>query len=488
MSQFLRYLIFLFFVALNGHAFVLKRCNDDPFYQPDEGWQSKQPGEILRWRKIEPKFIGGDFNVAEAYQLLYRTSLNTPNEPSHTVTTILVPHNAKKDALVIGSTAQDANGQQCTPSAGYTYNSQTNIVFWLDETFFLQYLQEGYIMTVPDKEGPTNSFTAGRMEGYMTLDSVRATLAFSKLNLSKNTRVAGYGYSGGAITLGWASSLKPSYAPELNVIGWAYGGTPSNLSGTINHIDNTVFSDIILSGLTGIRDVYPKIREYLSSVLNAAGRRAIEFCHRSCLQEIILRYPFRSIYSYDFQTRGPRIFDEPVVQELFTELTMGLKAHETPDAPVFMYHAQQDEIVPYGDAHKTARAWCRNGAQVQFHSYTNAEMGHFTTEITGSVPAFRFIRDLFNNQPVPSGCQFTIQSSLLFDPSVLGGNADEILDALMAVFGENIGNEARVLAAKRKIIKGDTKVIFEHENHSHASSKHGAKHNKHLAAAPANSE
>lgn len=153
-----------------------------------------------------------------------------------------------------------------------------------------------------------------------------------------------------------------------------------------------------------------------------------------------------------------------------------------------MYHAQQDEIVPYGDAHKTARAWCRNGAQVQFHSYTNAEMGHFTTEITGSVPAFRFIRDLFNNQPVPSGCQFTIQSSLLFDPSVLGGNADEILDALMAVFGENIGNEARVLAAKRKIIKGDTKVIFEHENHSHASSKHGAKHNKHLAAAPANSE
>lgn len=206
-------------------------------------------------------------------------------------------------------------------------------------------------MTVPDKEGPTNSFTAGRMEGYMTLDSVRATLAFSKLNLSKNTRVAGYGYSGGAITLGWASSLKPSYAPELNVIGWAYGGTPSNLSGTINHIDNTVFSGIILSGLTGIRDVYPKIREYLSSVLNAAGRRAIEFCHRSCLQEIILRYPFRSIYSYDFQTRGPRIFDEPVVQELFTELTMGLKAHETPDAPVFMYHAQQDEIVPYGDAH-----------------------------------------------------------------------------------------------------------------------------------------
>lgn len=129
-------LLLLLLFPLHAHASVLKRGNDDPFYQPPAHWRSKQPGDILRWRKIEPKFIGGDFNVAEAYQLLYRTSQDTPDEPQHTVTTAFVPHNAKKDTLLVGSTAQDANGQQCTPSAGYTYNSETNFVFWLDETFF----------------------------------------------------------------------------------------------------------------------------------------------------------------------------------------------------------------------------------------------------------------------------------------------------------------------------------------------------------------
>ncbi|KAI3617031.1 hypothetical protein CBS9595_002940 [Malassezia furfur] len=460
-------LFLLLLFPLYGHASVLKRGNNDPFYQPPAHWKSKQPGDILRWRKIEPKFIGGDFNVAEAYQLLYRTSQNTPNEPQHTVTTILVPHNAKKDILVVGSVAQDANGQQCTPSAGYTYNSESNFVFWLDETFFLQYLQEGYIMTIPDKEGPKNAFAAGRMEGYMTLDSIRATLNFSKLKLSSNTRIAGYGYSGGAITLGWASSLKPSYAPELNIIGWSFGGTPSNLLGTINHIDGTIFSGLILAGVTGVTDVYPEIHEYIQTVLNSAGREGLEFCRNHCLQEIILRYPLKSIYSYEFQTRGKDVFNNATVQQMFTDLTMGIRPHETPDVPVFMYHAQHDEIVPYDDAHKTAKAWCRNGAQVKFTTYSHYEMGHFTTEITGSVPAFHFIRDLFNGKEVSQGCDFKTEDTLFFNPSVLGGNANEIIDAILGIFGQRIGPEGRILAAKKTVVKG-SKSGSSLKSHSHS--------------------
>ena len=46
----------------------------DKFYKPPIGWQDKKPGEILRWREIEPKFLYSDFKVKEAYQLLYRTS------------------------------------------------------------------------------------------------------------------------------------------------------------------------------------------------------------------------------------------------------------------------------------------------------------------------------------------------------------------------------------------------------------------------------
>ena len=466
------------------NALILNRGVNDPFYKPEDGWKNKEPGEIPRWREIHPKFIGGNFNVASAYQLLYRTSQNTPDQPDHTVTTILVPHNAKKNSLVVGSVAQDANGKQCTPSAGYTYNSETNIVFMLDEAFFLQYLQEGYTMTIPDKEGPKNAFAAGRMEGYMTLEAIRATLAFSKLGLSKNTRVAGYGYSGGSITLGWASSLKPAYAPELNVIGWAYGGTPSNLSGTVEKLDGTVFSGLVAGGIAGVSDVYPKVHSYLDTVLTPTGFDALQFCREHCLTDIILKYPFESFKSTKFQKRGQDVFDDPNVQTMFTELTMGLKSHETPDAPVYMYHGQHDEIIPYGDAMKTARAWCRNGAQIQFMSYSHQEMGHFVTEITGSVPAFHFIRDRFNNKELPSGCHFKTSDTLVFKPEILGGNAGEIIDAILSVFGHHIGPEANVLATKKTIIKrgsGNTVSVNQTSEQNMALERHMTKRSKTLA-------
>ncbi|WFD45263.1 hypothetical protein MPSI1_003945 [Malassezia psittaci] len=467
-------------LALLGASGVLgsavKRDSTDPFFSPPKGWKSKSPGDVLRWRKIQPKFLDSNFNVAAAYQVLYRTSQNTPDEPQHTVTTILVPYNAKKNALVVGATAQDSNGPQCTPSAGYTYET-LNFVLILDQTFFQQYLEEGYIMTIPDKEGPKNAFAAGRMEGYMTLDAVRATLNFDRLNLSNDTRVAGYGYSGGAITIGWAASLRPSYAPDINMIGWALGGTPSNLSGTINHIDSTIFSGLILAGVTGVSDVYPKVRAYLKNVLNSAGRAALEFCRQNCLQDIILKYPLRSIYSNEFQTRGENVFDNSAVQEMFTELTMGLRSSETPDVPTYMYHAEHDEIVPYDDAHKTARAWCRNGAPLHFTTYSHYEMGHFSTEITGSVPAFEFIRDRFNGKRKFSSCKMITEDTLFFNPSVLGGVAGEVIDDILDVFGAGIGPEAQVLATK-KTIKLDASSRLTSSNSSNALTYEKAKHLK----------
>ena len=46
----------------------------DPFFKPPQGWQNKQPGDILRWRQIKPIFHLMDMKLEAAYQLLYRTS------------------------------------------------------------------------------------------------------------------------------------------------------------------------------------------------------------------------------------------------------------------------------------------------------------------------------------------------------------------------------------------------------------------------------
>lgn len=90
-------------------------------------------------------------------------------------------------------------------------------------------------------------FLSGALEGMGVLDGMRAVANFKDtLDLSSaQPMIVGTGYSGGAIATGWAASLQPSYAPELDIKGWAHGGTPANLTGTLLYINNTPFSGFI---------------------------------------------------------------------------------------------------------------------------------------------------------------------------------------------------------------------------------------------------
>lgn len=448
--------------------------DNDPFFTPHKGWENRKPGDILRTRSFKAKFFGTGFNVKEAYQILYRTSHNTADEPSYTVTTVLVPYNAKPDILVVLSEAQDANGPQCRPSQGYESGSLESLGFVLDEAMFLPYLNEGYIVTVPDHEGPLDAFAAGRMEGHMTLDSIRATLNFDKLNLSKNSKVAGYGYSGGALNLGWASSLKRVYAPELNVVGWAFGGTPANLSSTMDMASGTAFAGFVASGVVGVLDAYPEVKKQVVPYFTAEGHRMVDYSHKHCLNDMLLKFAFSSIRDKKYSTLGPGIFELSRVKEVFKTLTMGLKSEEYPDAPVFMYHGRHDEIIPQSSAEKTARSWCKYGAQIKFMTYEDPLMEHLITEITGSIPAFEFVRDRINGHHLSGGCEFNSEYSLVFKPDVLGGNADEVISAVLDVFGNKIGPAESILASKKTIVRNryaNTTSIASGKGRYHLNSK-----------------
>jgi len=115
-------LLCLFLLAYTS-AEVLERSprpqtpDKDPFYDPPSGWEEKEHGTILRSRKVDIAF----FQIAKvkyqaAYEILYRTSRTEEDQPSTTVTTVIVPENAKKDKLVNMNVYVDANGARCVPS------------------------------------------------------------------------------------------------------------------------------------------------------------------------------------------------------------------------------------------------------------------------------------------------------------------------------------------------------------------------------------
>ena len=45
---------------------------NDPFYYPPKGWQNKQPGDILRSRKIQAASVGAIPFHLYSWQVLYR--------------------------------------------------------------------------------------------------------------------------------------------------------------------------------------------------------------------------------------------------------------------------------------------------------------------------------------------------------------------------------------------------------------------------------
>jgi len=437
-------LFILGLITLAAHAYALVARDklllphEDPFFQPPDGWQDKEVGTILRSRKVTIKTLVKD-NLKEAWQLLYRTTYTSDDEPTTTVTTVMVPHNAQNDSLVLFADFEDSSADRCAPSYSWRAGSLDDPSASTNVAIAMLYLQEGYIVTMPDKEGNRGAFGSGHVEGRQSLDGIRATLAFDKLGLSKDTRVAGHGYSGGGIQIGWAASLKKTYAPELNVVGWSAGGVPSNLTALIEKINGSPFAGFVVAGLTGVSSTYPEVKEYMEKVFTKQGLEDMEFPKKFCSTGIVLRFLFKDFFAKDFSKVGDRYLYEPVVRNMLEKLTMGTNPDYTPDAPMLLMQAKNDEVAPYEAVKKTYDSWCQEGAQVHLVTLNNPLSGHASTTVTSSVPGFLWVRDRLQGKPAESGCHENKNFDVGINTNALGEDFKGILGILQGFLGDKIG-------------------------------------------------
>ncbi|WFD07497.1 hypothetical protein MVES1_002863 [Malassezia vespertilionis] len=417
---------------------LLPRANVQPpgkdtFYEPDNGWENEEPGAILRTRKVELAFLQElNYKYHEAYELLYRTTGAYEKDPLTTVTTIIVPNNAKKDMLVDYNVYIDANGPQCVPSYTLRRGGQlgNDLALTYQQLLFTTLLDEGYVLTIPDYQGPNQGFAVGRMEGRMAIDSVRATLNYGRLGLSKNTKVVGYGYSGGAIATGWAASLQPNYAPELNMMGWSMGGTPANLTGTVLNLDKGRVRWICRGWCS---------RSGSQGRITKEGQKAIDFARTHCMIDVLLRYPFRTLQSDAFVEDGARILYDPAITKITDTLVLGVNADEAPKAPVYIFHGLHDEVIPFGDALTAANRWADNGADVKFEELQDLLMGHITSELTNLPNVIMFIRDRMQGKSFPSGFTHTRVGNPLEDPNVIGQGFESLVKVIAGFIESTFG-------------------------------------------------
>lgn len=432
---------------------------NDPFYIPSVGFEDMEPGSILANRTIIAASLGLVPLPVEVHQLLFRTTAADGKTAIATVTTVFKPLGAATDKFVSFATAEDSAALQCSPSYSYLFLAeQTDLIMTIESLLLQIYISQGYIVASPDYEGPDSAFAAGRLEGMAVLDSMRAVQSFTPLGLSSNPKIFGSGYSGGAIANGWAAALHPTYAKDLNVVGWAIGGTPSNLTGTFTNVDGTIFAGFLPAAIKGLSSpsAYPNLIALIERIATMEGKAAIKFAGEHCAPDDINTSTFAILASPKYFINGDQFLYEPNISQVLQQTLMGLNKNETPKAPILIYHANNDEIIPYANASALVDTYCSHGATVHFTSYCAG--GHFTTEILGIVQVIQYISDAFSgNIPSDGTCtRDTVLDSTL-DILALGLNLEpisiELLNALGTLGRQDANVKTNVATLKTMTVK-----------------------------------
>lgn len=416
---------------------------NDPFYMPPSGWRDAKPGDILRSRKVSTALLQIDKqNIQAAYQLLFRTTGTYESEPLTSVTTVVIPHNPKRNKLVNYNTYIDAVGEKCVPSYTFREGGEfgTDLAATYQQLFISVLMNRGYIVNTPDYQGPNRGFAVGPMEGRISIDSVRAALNFERVGLAKNTKVVSHGFSGGAICSGWVAAQHATYAPEINFGGFSMGGTPTNVTGTLQYLDGGFFSGVVVTGIAGLMYSYPKLLPIISRRLTSMGRDAIEFTRSQCFLTVILRYPMQRILSSNqYVEDGMDAINDPTVHDVVKDLVMGKDKKLTPKAPVYIWHGEHDEAIPYKDAATTAHAWADHGADVHLERYTDLNIGHITSELLNLPGVVRFVEARMADNSFPKGLTIETIGMPLDKPGAVGEDINEAMGAIWDILGREIG-------------------------------------------------
>ncbi|CAK7890764.1 lipase 1 [[Candida] anglica] len=412
--------------------------SDDPFYNPPVGFEKEPLGAILRQRRNDHSygFLFLPQNIEAAYQFLVRSE-DSFGEPIGVVTTLFVPHNADPTKLLSYQVAEDSSYKNCAPSYAMQNGAPlSTIVTPQLEGFLTQAgLNQGWYVVVPDHEGPKSTYVAGYSAGKAVLNSIRAVLSSGNdTGIDPDAEVALWGYSGGSLGTGWGAQLHPTYAPELNLIGAAYGGIIVNVSSVAKYNLGKATAGLVFSAINGLTNEYPELNTYVNENVFPSKLKKFRKPQSECLIQYVLPFAFNDLK--DYIPEGDNVFNTDLVRNISDHNNMLLNGM-IPDIPIFLYNSKNDEIVPPGDTDDLYEHFCSQGVSVEYRQDRFSE--HISTQVVGSGWAFEWIRERFNGTAPVSKCVKTTVFTSLTEPLNLAGLEYIAGHALDTLKGEPVG-------------------------------------------------
>lgn len=155
---------------------------------------------VLKHRIFEPHELGISERNVTAHEMLYRSSGRTDSETLAAIANVLVPNNPDKGKVVLHVLPEDSASNKCSPSdtlkKGKSHVMEDKLARQ-DILLVNTYLQQGWIVIIPDYEGPHSAFGVLALSGNVVLESARASRNLRELG-PNDVKFAIIGYSGSA--------------------------------------------------------------------------------------------------------------------------------------------------------------------------------------------------------------------------------------------------------------------------------------------------
>lgn len=217
---------------------------------------------------------------------------------------------------------------------------------------------QGYVVTATDYEGlgtdGIHPYLVGRSEGRSVLDSIGAAIRLPQANAADQAVVIGLSEGGHAAL--WAAQLKPTYAPDLPVLGVFAASPPTDLTAwetwayeqaALGNVEAAA-APILLFG------VWNAVYDAPLSFLTDAGRSSALAGRESCGPTPFSITPYSS--------------DPAEIAEWRALLVGNSPGGEVTDVPIRVVSPEDDEAVFYDSQVAGVEAMCAVGDTVELWS------------------------------------------------------------------------------------------------------------------------
>ena len=381
-------------VASRAQADPLMPAPDpDPFYAAPADLDQHAPGDVLKVRE-RPWHVY--FPTSRVYEVLFRTT-DSEDKPIAANTTFLLPNNHAPDAPLLSyQHIINALGTKCKVASKLYTSDPMNLI--LEMPGLNVALARGWAVTLPDHLGPRMAYGAAKLGGQITLDAIRAVKKIPEFGVV-NSKVGMGGYSGGGMATAWAAALQPTYAPELEIAGAAYGGVPMSLTKMARALGDQphIAFGLAAIAILGLEREYPD-RLNVASQLNSYGRWLADWVINGCTNEAM----FVGVYKSASQlTDNPNYMNDTQAWQVLDENSLELY-DGIPKTPIFEWHSPIDGLIPVDAITNTLNRYCAAG--VELFTMETPTPDHLSAAPLGMFQALDFLDKKFQGLPTARTC------------------------------------------------------------------------------------